>query len=232
MLQAGREGLTRGDYAFFYIDIFGASLQGSRFPEPQRPWKRGDRHDASARQAFEVSPGLCTGTHRAHVCMCAHHARVCTGTHPRVRTPARGAGPRWAPEQPPSPPARSPLLAATEEEGNEINGPGSQLRRCLEQRLLIGAAERQAAPARSLGPRPRGDRAGSPSPAGSSRPRCELLSLISGRHHHHLPGAQKSRVPALPGTAEGGGARPLQLLHEGRLGGTRGWSRESWGAQG
>ncbi|XP_074896948.1 atrial natriuretic peptide receptor 1 isoform X2 [Buteo buteo] len=54
MLQAGREGLTHGDYAFFYIDIFGASLQGSRFPEPQRPWKRGDHHDASARQAFEA----------------------------------------------------------------------------------------------------------------------------------------------------------------------------------
>ncbi|XP_068778711.1 atrial natriuretic peptide receptor 1 isoform X1 [Struthio camelus] len=54
MLQAWREGLTRGDYAFFYIDIFGASLQGARFPEPQRPWKRGDRDDASARQAFEA----------------------------------------------------------------------------------------------------------------------------------------------------------------------------------
>lgn len=61
MLQAWREGLTRGDYAFFYIDIFGASLQGSHFPEPQRPWKRGDRDDASARQAFEVSTlGCCT----------------------------------------------------------------------------------------------------------------------------------------------------------------------------
>lgn len=60
MLQAWREGLTRGDYAFFYIDIFGASLQGNHFPEPQRPWKRGDRDDASARQAFEVStPGCC-----------------------------------------------------------------------------------------------------------------------------------------------------------------------------
>ncbi|NXL53106.1 ANPRA protein, partial [Podilymbus podiceps] len=54
MLQARREGLTHGDYAFFYIDIFGASLQGSRFPEPQRPWRRGDRHDAGARQAFEA----------------------------------------------------------------------------------------------------------------------------------------------------------------------------------
>ncbi|KAK2518221.1 atrial natriuretic peptide receptor 1 [Columba guinea] len=54
LLQAEREGLTRGDFAFFYIDIFGASLQGGRFPEPQRPWRRGDRHDASARRAFEA----------------------------------------------------------------------------------------------------------------------------------------------------------------------------------
>ncbi|NWI99279.1 ANPRA protein, partial [Crypturellus undulatus] len=54
MLQAWREGLTGGDYAFFYIDIFGASLQGARFPEPQRPWRRGDRDDAGARQAFEA----------------------------------------------------------------------------------------------------------------------------------------------------------------------------------
>ncbi|XP_075763065.1 atrial natriuretic peptide receptor 1 isoform X2 [Pelodiscus sinensis] len=54
MLQARREGLTRGDYAFFYIDIFGASLQGARFPEPQRPWQRGDQDDADAREAFQA----------------------------------------------------------------------------------------------------------------------------------------------------------------------------------
>ncbi|XP_067395400.1 atrial natriuretic peptide receptor 1 isoform X1 [Emydura macquarii macquarii] len=54
MLQARREGLTQGDYAFFYIDIFGASLQGARFPEPQRPWKRGDKDDANAREAFQA----------------------------------------------------------------------------------------------------------------------------------------------------------------------------------
>uniref|UniRef100_A0A8C3INE2 Guanylate cyclase n=1 Tax=Chrysemys picta bellii TaxID=8478 RepID=A0A8C3INE2_CHRPI len=54
MLQARREGLMQGDFAFFYIDIFGASLQGSRFPEPQRPWRRGDKDDANAREAFKV----------------------------------------------------------------------------------------------------------------------------------------------------------------------------------
>ncbi|TFJ97774.1 cyclin-dependent kinase 16 [Platysternon megacephalum] len=54
MLQARREGLTQGDFAFFYIDIFGASLQGSRFPDPQRPWSRGDKEDTNAREAFKV----------------------------------------------------------------------------------------------------------------------------------------------------------------------------------
>lgn len=79
MLQAGREGLTRGDFAFFYIDVFGASLQGSHFPEPQRPWKRGDRHDANARQAFEVSPG-----HPSRMCGHRHLPRICVCGRPPV----------------------------------------------------------------------------------------------------------------------------------------------------
>ncbi|NXF70969.1 ANPRA protein, partial [Sclerurus mexicanus] len=54
LLQAEREGLTGGDFAFFYIDIFGASLQGGRFPDPHRPWHRGDRHDPRARRAFQA----------------------------------------------------------------------------------------------------------------------------------------------------------------------------------
>ncbi|KAM6999311.1 atrial natriuretic peptide receptor 1 [Melospiza melodia melodia] len=54
LLQAERAGLTGGDFAFFYIDTFGASLQGRRFPEPQRPWKRGDSDDARARRAFQA----------------------------------------------------------------------------------------------------------------------------------------------------------------------------------
>ena len=83
MLQAGREGLTRGDYAFFYIDIFGASLQGSRFPEPQRPWKRGDQHDASAQQAFEVSTGLRTAPTEDAWARAPTHVSMSTGTHPR-----------------------------------------------------------------------------------------------------------------------------------------------------
>ncbi|XP_029437485.1 atrial natriuretic peptide receptor 1 isoform X2 [Rhinatrema bivittatum] len=54
MLQTWHQGLNLGDYAFFYIDVFGASLQGSHFPDPQRPWKRGDPDDAIAREAFKA----------------------------------------------------------------------------------------------------------------------------------------------------------------------------------
>ncbi|XP_069507332.1 atrial natriuretic peptide receptor 1 [Ambystoma mexicanum] len=54
MLQAWREGLSNGDYAFFYIDVFGTSLQGSKFPDPERPWKRGDADDANAKEAFKA----------------------------------------------------------------------------------------------------------------------------------------------------------------------------------
>lgn len=61
MLEARREGLTRGDYVFFYIDIFGASLQGTRFPESRQPWQRRDKHDASAREAYKVWPSQMPG---------------------------------------------------------------------------------------------------------------------------------------------------------------------------
>ncbi|XP_051626980.1 atrial natriuretic peptide receptor 1 isoform X1 [Manacus candei] len=54
LLQAELEGLTGGDFAFFYIDTFGASLQGGHFPDPRRPWHRGDHHDPRARRAFEA----------------------------------------------------------------------------------------------------------------------------------------------------------------------------------
>lgn len=54
MLQAWREGLSNGDYAFFYIDVFGTSLQGSQFPDPERPWKRNDADDAIAKEAFKA----------------------------------------------------------------------------------------------------------------------------------------------------------------------------------
>ncbi|XP_053133430.1 atrial natriuretic peptide receptor 1 isoform X2 [Hemicordylus capensis] len=54
MLHAHREGLTAGEYSFFYIDLFGASLQSSRFPERQLPWWRGDGRDTLAQDAYKA----------------------------------------------------------------------------------------------------------------------------------------------------------------------------------
>ncbi|XP_026548587.1 atrial natriuretic peptide receptor 1-like, partial [Notechis scutatus] len=54
MLQAHREGLTAGEYAFFYMDLFGSSLQSSRFPDPTLPWRRGDGNDGAAREAYKA----------------------------------------------------------------------------------------------------------------------------------------------------------------------------------
>ncbi|OCT66711.1 hypothetical protein XELAEV_18042962mg [Xenopus laevis] len=54
MIQAWREGLCSGDFAFFYVDMWGASLQSSIFPDPKRPWYRGDADDAKAREAFKA----------------------------------------------------------------------------------------------------------------------------------------------------------------------------------
>nr|XP_056709736.1 atrial natriuretic peptide receptor 1 [Euleptes europaea] len=53
MLYAHREGLTAGEYAFFYIDLYGASLQSSYFPDRRLPWQRGDANDALAREAYK-----------------------------------------------------------------------------------------------------------------------------------------------------------------------------------
>ncbi|XP_053560201.1 atrial natriuretic peptide receptor 1 [Bombina bombina] len=54
ILHAWRQGFCSGDYAFFYIDMFGASLKGSSYPDPKQPWHRGDLEDANAREAFKA----------------------------------------------------------------------------------------------------------------------------------------------------------------------------------
>lgn len=56
MLAAHQEGLTAGEYAFLYIDLFGASLQsGSHFPDTLLPWNRGDANNDLAKEAYKVS---------------------------------------------------------------------------------------------------------------------------------------------------------------------------------
>nr|XP_033780286.1 atrial natriuretic peptide receptor 1 [Geotrypetes seraphini] len=54
MLHTWHKGLNSGDYAFFFIDVFGASLQESHSLDPQKPWKRGDADDAIAKEAFKA----------------------------------------------------------------------------------------------------------------------------------------------------------------------------------
>ncbi|XP_042295204.1 atrial natriuretic peptide receptor 1 isoform X2 [Sceloporus undulatus] len=54
MVHAHHEGLTTGDYAFFYIDLFAESLQSSHFPDRRHPWQRGDGNDAIAREAYKA----------------------------------------------------------------------------------------------------------------------------------------------------------------------------------
>ncbi|XP_077111131.1 atrial natriuretic peptide receptor 1 isoform X2 [Ranitomeya variabilis] len=54
MIQVYDQGLCFGDYVFFYVDIFGASLQGTKYPDLKRPWYRGDTDDDKAQKAFQA----------------------------------------------------------------------------------------------------------------------------------------------------------------------------------
>ncbi|KAK1154732.1 atrial natriuretic peptide receptor 1-like [Acipenser oxyrinchus oxyrinchus] len=50
MVHVHRAGLPLGEFAFFYIDVFGSSLQ----PQPPRPWYRGDADDVIAKEAYQA----------------------------------------------------------------------------------------------------------------------------------------------------------------------------------
>lgn len=50
MVHFHRAGLPKEEYVFFYIDIFGRSLEA----RPSRPWARGDSDDDLAKEAFKV----------------------------------------------------------------------------------------------------------------------------------------------------------------------------------
>ncbi|XP_007895384.2 atrial natriuretic peptide receptor 2 [Callorhinchus milii] len=55
MLYAHKEGLTGGDYVFFYVDVFGESLRGnSQSPGGSyRLWQTNDSHEEILKKAFE-----------------------------------------------------------------------------------------------------------------------------------------------------------------------------------
>uniref|UniRef100_A0A673K9U8 Guanylate cyclase n=1 Tax=Sinocyclocheilus rhinocerous TaxID=307959 RepID=A0A673K9U8_9TELE len=50
MVHFHRAGLPKEEYVFFYIDIFGRSLES----RPSQPWARGDPDDVFAKEAFQV----------------------------------------------------------------------------------------------------------------------------------------------------------------------------------
>uniref|UniRef100_A0A671LJ59 Guanylate cyclase n=1 Tax=Sinocyclocheilus anshuiensis TaxID=1608454 RepID=A0A671LJ59_9TELE len=50
MVHFHRAGLPKEEYVFFYIDIFGRSLES----RPSQPWARGDTDDVFAKEAFQV----------------------------------------------------------------------------------------------------------------------------------------------------------------------------------
>lgn len=50
MVQFRRADLAHEEYVFFYIDVFGDSLNSPN----RQPWERGDEDDADAKEAFQV----------------------------------------------------------------------------------------------------------------------------------------------------------------------------------
>lgn len=50
MIQFRRQDLPHEQYVFFYVDVFGHSLNSGQ----RQPWARGDEDDAVAREAFQV----------------------------------------------------------------------------------------------------------------------------------------------------------------------------------
>uniref|UniRef100_A0A670YZM7 Guanylate cyclase n=1 Tax=Pseudonaja textilis TaxID=8673 RepID=A0A670YZM7_PSETE len=62
MRRAQSEGLTQGDYVFFYVDVFGESLQGDGRLGAAKPWQSKEGPDL--REAFQVSPEAGEGSRR------------------------------------------------------------------------------------------------------------------------------------------------------------------------
>lgn len=53
MVHFRRAGLPQEEFVFFYIDMFGRSLDSQN----AQPWARGDQDDLVAKEAFQVSLG-------------------------------------------------------------------------------------------------------------------------------------------------------------------------------
>lgn len=63
MRRAQSEGMTQGDYVFFYVDVFGESLQGDGHQGAAKPWQSKEGQDSGTlREAFQVSPEVGEGS--------------------------------------------------------------------------------------------------------------------------------------------------------------------------
>lgn len=51
MIHFRRAGLPQEEFVFFYIDVFGKSLNSHN----AQPWARGDADDPVAKEAFQVN---------------------------------------------------------------------------------------------------------------------------------------------------------------------------------
>lgn len=61
MVQFRKQQLPQEEYVFFFIDLFGESVQRS----PAKPWVQGDAEDHTAKEAFKVSQLLMSGFQRS-----------------------------------------------------------------------------------------------------------------------------------------------------------------------
>lgn len=64
MVQFRRADLAHEEYVFFYIDVFGDSLNSPN----RQPWERGDEDDADAKEAFQVGGGGTEGGQKSLLC--------------------------------------------------------------------------------------------------------------------------------------------------------------------
>ncbi|XP_078078227.1 atrial natriuretic peptide receptor 2 [Mustelus asterias] len=53
MFYAQKEGMTRGDYVFFYLDVFAESLKMNSPTESYRPWKMNHSNEPILKEAFK-----------------------------------------------------------------------------------------------------------------------------------------------------------------------------------
>lgn len=80
MVQFRQETLPHEQFVFFYIDVFGHSLNSRE----GQPWARGDEDDAVAKEAFQVSVHVTAHEIICLSCWCQHLTDMMEILHPAV----------------------------------------------------------------------------------------------------------------------------------------------------